>query len=225
MKVISIKPKETYEWLLKIHYAHRIPPISYAFGLYENNEMLGCVTYGCPASPSLCEGIAGKHNKSIVLELSRLVFKRPVKNAPSFLVSQSLKMLPKPTIVVSFADTGQGHVGYVYQATNFIYTGLSAKHTDWKVNGMEHLHGKTMTNMAKNSTGGGKADYMREKYKDDFYLEERSRKHRYIYICANKNDKKRLLSELLYKQEPYPKGDSSRYEISHSPSEQQLLFI
>lgn len=225
MKVISIKPQETYEWLIKIHYARRIPSITYAFGLYENNEMLGCVTYGCPASPFLCEGIAGKPNKRIVFELNRLVFKKTVKNGPSFLVSQSLKMLPKPTIVVSFADTHQGHIGYVYQATNFIYTGLSAKRTDWKVKGMEHLHGKTMADMAKNSCGGGKAEYMREKYKDDFYLEERSRKHRYIYICANRKDKKRLLSELLYKQEPYPKGESTRYEIFHNPSEQQLLFI
>ena len=51
------------------------------------------------------------------------------------LVGRSLRLLPKPSVVVSYADTAQGHVGYVYQAANFIYTGLSAKRTDWKKTG------------------------------------------------------------------------------------------
>ena len=37
-----------------------------------------------------------------------------------------IKATRKPKIVVSYADTSKGHVGYVYQATNFIYTGMSA---------------------------------------------------------------------------------------------------
>jgi hypothetical protein len=54
---------------------------------------------------------------------------------------------------------------------------------------------------------------MRDTYGDDFYLKERSRKHRYIYILGNKQQKKTLLTQLKYKIEPYPKGDTQRYEI------------
>jgi hypothetical protein len=222
MRVLPIKNEETHDWLLRVHYAKRIPSISYAFGLFNERELVGIVTYGTPPSPSLCEGVAGKNNVNIVLELNRLAFVSPIQNGPSLLVSHSLKLLPKPTIVVSYADCAQGHVGYVYQATNFLYTGLSAKRTDWKIKGMEHLHGKTVANMAHGQENP--AEYMRARFGDDFYLEDRPRKHRYIYICADKKDRKRLQSELLYPIEPYPKGDSSRYDISYLPATQGQLF-
>jgi hypothetical protein len=222
MRVLPIKTEETHEWLLRVHYAKRIPSISFAFGLFNENELLGIVTYGMPPSPPLCEGVAGKNNAKFVLELNRLVFLQPIKNGPSFLVSQSLKLLPKPTIVVSYADSAQGHIGYVYQATNFLYTGLSAKRTDWKIRGMVHLHGKTIANMAHGQDNP--AEYLRERFGDDFFSESRPRKHRYIYICGNKKDRKRLQSELLYPIESYPKGDSNRYQISHKPSTQSQLF-
>jgi hypothetical protein len=39
-------------------------------------------------------------------------------------------MLPKPTIVVSYADTAMGHIGYIYQASNFLFTGTTKERTD-----------------------------------------------------------------------------------------------
>ena len=222
MRVLPIKNEETHDWLLRVHYARRIPSISYAFGLFEGEKLLGIVTYGVPPSPPLCKGIAGKKNANIVLELNRLVFTQPIKNGPSLLIAQSLKLLPKPSIVVSYADCAKGHVGYVYQATNFLYTGLSAKGLDWKIRGMEHLHGKTVADMAHGQEKP--ADYMRARFGDDFYAENRPRKHRYVYICGDKKDRKRLRSELLYPVEPYPKGDSSRYDISYTPATQGQLF-
>jgi len=226
-EVLRIDPAMTHEWLLRVHYAHRLPSISYAYGLYEDKELIGVVTYGTPASSTLRSGIAGEVNAQYILELNRLVFKRPLKNAASELVGKSLRDLPKPSIVISYADTNQGHVGYVYQACNFIYTGLSAKRTDWKLKGMEHLHGQTIADMSKSATGGEKgsrAQFMRDKFGDDFYLEDRPRKHRYIYVCALKAQQRQLLAELRYKAEPYPKGDTTRYTIDHKPSCQGLLL-
>jgi len=226
VKVLSIKPEETYDWLLRVHYAKRIPSISYAFGLYIDNELQGLVTYGTPSSSTLRDGIAGKENADKVLELNRLVFVKPIKNGASKLVSKSLSLLPKPSIVVSYADTEQGHIGYVYQACNFAYTGLSAKRTDWKVKGMEHLHGQTIADMSKSAVGTDKSrvEFMREKFGDDFYLKDRPQKHRYIYVCAKNPQKSILQAQIRYKTEPYPKGESKNYEIEHTPQSQILLF-
>ena len=187
MKVLPIKNDETYSWLLQKHYAKRIPQIMYAFGLYDDEHLVGVVTYGIPASPSLCMGICGKEWSDKVLELNRLCLQDNTKNQSSFLVSNSIKLLPKPTIVVSYADTGQGHVGYVYQATNFLYTGLSANRVDWTVKGLEHKHSKTLSD-------GMTLESIKEKYGDDFYYAERSRKHRYIYFHGTKQHKKLLKS-------------------------------
>lgn len=218
MKVLPIKNEETYPWLLEKHYAKRIPQIMYAFGLYDDNgRLVGVVTYGIPASPSLCMGICGKEYSPIVLELNRLCLEKNTKNESSFLVSNSIKLLPKPSIVVSYADMGQGHVGYVYQATNFIYTGLSANRVDWTVKGLEHKHSKTLSD-------GMTLESIKEKYGDDFYYAERSRKHRYIFFHGSKMDKKILRSKLNYGVEPYPKGDSTRYDSGKAVMTQELLF-
>lgn len=141
----------------------------------------------------------------------------------SKIVGRSLQMIPRPSIVVSYADTAQGHVGYVYQATNFTYTGLSAKRTDWKVKGKEHLHGATVADESRGQAN--RAQWMREKYGDDFYLEDRPRKHRYIYICANKRDRKAILNDLRYEIEDYPKGDSKRYDDSANIETQAIFSL
>lgn len=171
-------------FILDIHYAKRKPSMSYVFGMYDNEELIGICTFGSPASPSLCKGIAGEKNKSKVIELNRLVLKNNQKNEASYLVGQSLKLLPKPKIIVSYADTAQNHTGIVYQATNFLFTGTSKPRTD--IAGKDGKHSR---------------HHLGDKTKRVY----RSAKHRYVYINANKKDKKQLLKELNYPILEYPK--------------------
>ena len=128
--ITPISYDETKPFILNIHYAKRMPSISYAYGLFKNNKLIGIVSYGSPSSPSLCSGIAGKKYKHLVLELNRLVLKENRKNQASILIGASFKLLPKPKIIVSYADTAQDHLGVVYQATNFMFTGTSKPRTD-----------------------------------------------------------------------------------------------
>ena len=221
IKILSLKNEEVTPWLLQKHYARRIPSISFAYGLFAP-DLVGVVTYGTPSSSSLRLGICGNQWKNNVLELNRLVCNEG-KNYASFLVANSLKHLPQPSIVVSYADIAMGHVGYIYQATNFVYTGLSAKRQDYKVRGMEHLHSQTITDMAMGREN--RAEWLRAKFGDNFYIEERSRKHRYIFFCGNKYQKRQMLNDLKYKIEPYPKGQTKRYDASNIVSTQQLLFL
>lgn len=195
---------ECSDFILKIHYAKRWPSISHSFGLFRGGVLVGCVTYGTPPSAPLRKGVAGSHYSKNVLELNRLCLKDNKKNEASFLVSHSLKMLSGDKIIISFADSSQGHVGTVYQASNFMYCGLSAKRTDWKVKGKEHLHGQTIADEFRGVEKRSIA--MREKYGDDFYLSPRPRKHRYIYIVGSKRFKKKAKDSLKYKIAPYPKG-------------------
>jgi len=203
MKVKQISSKYAYPFLLDIHYARRIPSISWAYGLFDNDDLIGVCTYGTPASAPLKRGICGDKFKGEVIELNRLCLLDNKSNQASFLVGQSLAMLPKPKIVVSYADISHGHIGIVYQATNFIYCGLSAKRTDWKVKGKEHLHGQTIADEFRGIKN--RAQAMRDKYGDDFYLHPRPRKHRYVYFLGSKTQKKHYKNALKYKTEEYPK--------------------
>lgn len=211
--VRKISYDEAVPWLLNVHYAKRIPSISYAFGLFDEiNYMIGVCTFGTPASSPLLKGVCGEEFQEYVIELNRLVLAEHLpKNTASYFISRCFKGLSKPKIIVSYADTAQNHTGYVYQATNWIYTGLSAIRTDWKVEGLEHLHGATIADMSRGQENRSK--YMRDTFGDKFYLQERPRKHRYIYFhgCS-----KKIKANLKYEIQPYPKGDNKRYHIDET---------
>ena len=216
LKVIPIKSSDTYNWLLKKHYAKRIPNITDSFGLFDKSNLIGIITYGIPPSRPLCTGVCGEEHADKVIELNRLCLQDNFKNQSSILISKSLRMLSKPKIVVSYADTSQGHVGYVYQATNFLYTGLSAKRTEWRIIG-SNLHSKTICEQSTLEE--------RKNNPDIYEVLDRPRKHRYIYFAANKTDKKILKKCLNYKTHPYPKGDTSNYDSGDKVLTQMILDI
>jgi len=216
LNVISVPAKQTHEWLLKKHYAKRIPVINYSFGLYFDGMLKGICTFGRPASPPLCVGICGEDYKDYVFELNRLVIDDDMpKGTASYFVGSCLRQLPGNMIVVSFADTEQGHIGIVYQATNFLYTGLSDKHLEWRMVG-SNKHSK---NVCK--------EYSLEERINNpnlFYQVERPRKHRYIYFIGSKSFRNKARKALRYSIEPYPKGKTQRYDASYQPAVQQQLF-
>ena len=175
--VKQISYGDTKPFILDIHYAGRMPSISYAFGLFEESDLVGIVSFGSPASAPLCRGIMGESEKSKVIELNRLVLLNNKKNEASFLVSRAIKLLPRPKVIVSYADTAHGHSGYVYQACNFLFTGTSKPRTDIAPKDGKHP---------------------RHHLGDTSKRVNRSAKHRYVYIHADRREKKRLLSLLRY---------------------------
>jgi len=207
-EVRLVTREECAPFVLEVHYARRWPSITYAYGLFHEEELVGVVTYGTPPSAPLRRGLAGDAHSLNVLELNRLCLKHNKKNEASMLVGKSLKLLPQGKLIISFADTDQGHVGFVYQACNFKYYGLSAKRTDWKVKGLEHLHGQTIADKFK---GKGRADALRELYGEAFYLKDRPRKHRYVYATGDKKTRQLLYDCVLYKEEKYPKGERDEH--------------
>ena len=184
----------------RIHYSRKLPSnVVYSFGLYEGGQLVGVCTFGIPASPSLCIGLAGAENRDRVLELNRLAIEPTMNgdNRASFLVSHSLKLLPNGTFVVSYADTGWTHVGYVYQACNFLYTGLSAKRVD-------------------TYQPEGKHSRCYDKNNHSELHQTRNPKHRYVYLVGNKRERKVMRSQLRYKVlDKYPKGDERRYDTNN----------
>lgn len=208
--ITEIPSKETYSWLLNKHYAKRIPSISFSYGLYRDNELCGVCTYGKPPSNALCIGVCGGEYSDIVYELNRLCVDDGLeKNVLSFFLSRTLKLLPKPMIIVSYADTAYHHNGYIYQATNWIYTGLSAKRTERYDPNNPNKHSKTVTETM---------NYY------DLAVRDRSRKHRYVMFLGNKRQTKNLIKNLKYSVCNYPKGVNKRYDSSFEPQKQGVLF-
>ena len=220
----QVKSIDSYlckEWLLYKHYARRMPPIEYSFGLFDlNGTMQGIVTYGTPVSSTLRNLWQNKYK---LIELNRLCVNEGLeKNVLSYFVGISLKMLPKPFVIASYADTSKNHHGYIYQATNWLYTGLSVAFKDYMIKGMEHLHNGTIMDMSRGQEN--RVQWLRDKYGDDLIMVDRPQKHRYFYFLGNKKQVKDMFKMLPYELQSYPKGENKRYDASYIPSTQKTLF-
>lgn len=200
-EIRKISYQEAMDIVTERHYLRRKCPVSHAFGLVRksDSEIVGVVTYGVSPSSTLLKGICGEDEAKNVYELNRLWVDDSVpKNGESFLVGSTIKKLDRE-IVVSFADTSQGHIGVIYQAANFIYTGLSAKFKDPKVKGLENQHHATYANGLTNQQVIDKFGA------ENVYFVDRPRKHRYIYFNATGGRRKELIKKLRYKVMQYPK--------------------
>lgn len=202
-EVHPISYQDAMAVVVRNHYLHRRSPASHCFGLFDDvGSHVGVITYGKPASHSLCKGIAGPDEESHVIELTRLwIADITPKNAESFLIGRSLKLLPDDLdIVVSFAEIQAGHTGVVYQATNWIYTGMSDRHVEWRVEGEEsNRHSRHLFD-----TYGGIVE-AKKALGDRMVASERPRKHRYIMFRGSKARRRDLRQKLRYKVQDYPK--------------------
>jgi len=194
IEVITFEQAVTF--LLPRHYSGRTPSISIAFGWFIDNELVAVCTFGKPASPSLCKGILGEQYASQVYELNRLCRIENLNEQLSSFVAACLRRLrPKNWIIVSYSDTDMHHNGFIYQASNFIYTGLTKERTDKYTEGNKH------SRHYKNENQGN-------------VRKIRSAKHRYVYFATfDKKLKKMWLENLMYPVIEYPKGLNSNYVL------------
>jgi len=206
----KIRKKQAHPYLLNKHYLHRIPALSHCYGLFDketqhetafgfaSDKMLGVITYGIPASPSLCEAICGKEFVSQVIELNRLwIEDGTLPNVESYLVSNSMKMVPQD-IIISYADQGEDHTGIIYQATNFLYTGMSAETKEYSIDG-KSVHSRHLTD-------DHSMKELEKMYGDRLKCIRASRKFRYVYFNCSKGKRKHYMKRLKWEILPYPKA-------------------
>jgi hypothetical protein len=119
------------------HYSQAMPVGKLIYhGIWENEKFIGAIIYGRGANHRLGE----PYNLTQIecCELVKVALSSHL--APvSQMLSESLKILKKTNpglrLVISYADTKQGHKGGIYQATNWIYTGQSQTTREWFIDG------------------------------------------------------------------------------------------
>ncbi len=205
MTIVECRRKQIEHWLLNVHYARRLPSVSFGFQLLIKDVDSGCLTIGKPASPWIGRGVCGGKFEDRVYELNRLALKEGLPpNTASKFMGGCLSLLGKrgDFVIVSYADEAWGHKGYIYQATNFIYTGASKPRTDVDSGPGKHSRHYEMTEEARS------------------HRKFRSSKHRYVIFVGP--NRKKMRRELAYPVLPYPKGDSSRYNTDMPISKQDI---
>ncbi len=140
--------------VIEHHYKHKRCPIIRAWGIEQSGEIVGVLTIGLPVTFSArCDVVGENKNQRLlrtsrqhdVYELNRLwVSDTLPRNTESQFIGWCLRQIQKihpHMILISYADgsrtnaTGLAHVGFVYQATNWLYLGSSIGFDDIAVVG------------------------------------------------------------------------------------------
>lgn len=204
MIVIPIDKKTAELFILNKHYSRRASIFWAGFGLVEHGAIVGVVVYGQPSPPIQRHAFADRDFK--LYELSRLVVQTKTKNAASFLVGKSLRLLDAPCAVVSYADMEQNHCGIVYQATNWVYTGATKSHDKAYIVDGKRVHPMTLRDR-------GITDPTRWARENGIEMVPPMEKHRYFYMVGDKRQKRAMLNKLRYNViDAYPKCDQRRYD-------------
>lgn len=107
------------------HYSRTIPVGKLVkIGVWEDKQFIGCVLFGDGLNYDKKLGL----NYKEICELVRVALK-PHKSEVTHILSKSIKLLKKYSknlkLIVSYADSNQSHLGIIYQAGNWIYSGES----------------------------------------------------------------------------------------------------
>jgi hypothetical protein len=206
--IIQLDKSDCAEFITKIHYSKRMPIFWQGFGLVEDGMIVGVVVYGQPSPPLQKYAFVDRDFR--FFELSRLVVQTKTKNAASFLVGNSIKLLPSPSAVVSFADTAYGHCGIVYQATNWFYTGSTISHSNEYFVDKKWIHELSFCDLKKTKSPVSYAKL------NNIDIRKPQPKHRYFAFNGTKLDKRNMLKTLKYPvNRNYPKCDKSMYVIDN----------
>ncbi|NQW21981.1 MAG: DNA methyltransferase [SAR202 cluster bacterium] len=198
LQVKPIQARAAKELLVREHYLHSMPGgTRLAFGVFRDSRMLGAIALGVGPTNAyrLVEG-AGPRD---CLTLSRLWLSDNLPpNSESRVIGVLFKALRRNTslkFLISYADPAQGHVGTIYQATNWTYTGLSQATPLYDLGDGQARHSRSVSH-----THGTHSLRHFANHGMDVKLVPQSQKHRYLYFLDT-DWRDRLRAPVL----PYPK--------------------
>lgn len=183
------------------HYSRTMPCCELPIGFDIDGKLNCVVIYGKSATSRMAGSLPGPY-----LELTRLFsFDWSGKNTESYCIGQSIlmvkKLRPDIKVLISFADPSQGHVGTIYQATNWLYCGVSDQTGGYTY----FIDGKWQhprSTVARFGTRNHKEILQKI---PDVQFKRIPRKHRYIMLLGSKSERKAMKLSLKYPILPYPK--------------------
>lgn len=221
-EISEISKEDALAMIQKYHYSNTLPKLNkYFIGFkWGGGELVGVITLGWGTRPRhTIQRIFPSLNTADYLEIGRMCMTEEMpRNSESQMISQLIKWLkkyhPELKILFTWADGMLGKVGYVYQASNFIYAGWSGGEMYMKDGVKIHVR-----QMKPFLTHGEKDDRITvrptlEQMRELNILHFRGKQYRYLYFLCDAKEKRRLLDECLIDLTlPHPKDDDLSWTV------------
>jgi len=231
---VSVRPidRTTAKGIIeKYHYSHLIPAtLQLSLGVFyesddtgkffdDNEKLIGCIMYGHPSGRMVVDSITEGDllDRENIMELLRLFIHDGYgKNIESYVIGQSFKWLkinrPKVKVLISFSDPAEGHLGIIYQSTNWLFQMIPSS-GKWQFsmekNPYHWVHPRTIFGRY----GFCGVEDMKKSFDKNFYAKRLTNKFRYLYILTNKSEARKIKKNLIHELLPYPKSIDYMEEI------------
>lgn len=201
MNVGPASPADCDEFARRYHYSGHAANQSWRYGLWHGVTLWGFAGFNLPTRET-CQSVFGAEHVDKVAHLSRLALaEHAPRNSESRLIAGSLAALaqdvPRLWAVITYADILQGHIGYVYQATNALYTGVGSK---------GHARYVLPNGRIRGDYEGSRQISREQARRRGWQVIEPLGKHRYVYILGTPAQRRARRKALRLPVLPYPKG-------------------
>ncbi|SEP38355.1 hypothetical protein SAMN05216316_2703 [Nitrosovibrio sp. Nv6] len=177
------------------------------WGLHDGDDLISVITFGTTCFGGKRGWIAkvAITNGVRVLQLCRGgTLPDITKGVPSRAISLACKAMRQvygPFIAVAYADEALGEIGTIYQASGALYTGMT------KPKGQANylIDGKLKSAWQVRRIFGTRDRKCLAKIDPNIKVILLKPKHRYLFVCAHKEVKKRIMNALAEYIRPYPK--------------------
>jgi hypothetical protein len=200
LHLVPISRVDAKTLIVRNHYAHSLPGgTKMSFGTVLNNRLLGVMTFG--VGPFYGYKLVNHATPDDVVTLTRLWLSDELpKNCESKVLGIALRSLKRDTslkFVLAYSDPAVGHLGIIYQATNWHYTGLSSAVPLYDIGDGTLHHSRSLAQQL----GSHSIRYLTLQGINAKAVPQ-SAKHRYIYFLDD-SWQSRLAVPVL----PYPKKE------------------
>ena len=180
LRVMPIHIRLAKKLLVRYHYLHSLPGgTRLAFGVFVGQRLLGAVTLG--AGPKQAHSLVDGADPDDCATLTRLWLSDELPaNSESRVLGVVIKALKHNTalkFLVTYADPSQGHLGTIYQATNWLYTGPSEAMPLYDIGDGVARHSRSLSH----AYGTHSVRHFAQ-HGVDVKLVPQSPKHRYVYF-------------------------------------------
>ena len=222
VSIREIQPSVAKTFVVKHHYSHAWSMCSIAIGIFyrsdgehefidcDDEKLIGCMIFGYPVGRSAAASFSEVVKINEVWELTRLVILDDYgKNIESYCIGAALRHIKRNhnhiKVILSYADSEQGHQGGIYKATNAYYQGTAiALMPNFSVSltndPYKWIHSRTVSERY----GSHNIEKLKKAIGHTFWRKQESGKHRYFWILTDKRERKKILNTLKHECVNYP---------------------
>ena len=184
IEIQQISEKDALKSCKKWHYSKSCPPTIVPYGVWENKKYIGCIIFGRGASYKLGKKLG--FDPKVCCELVRVALSGKQNFHTTKYLSLAIKFFKENNkniqCIISFSDLEQDHIGILYQAGNWIYTGESiTPYAYFDANGKRYHTRSLRVKNEKNNITFSNIRVYRKKIKN---------KYRYAYPLSKSARKK-----------------------------------